>query len=139
MKIVFADTGYWVAVLNPNDDWNARAIEVSRSLDKVRIVTTEMVLTELLAALSKLPIRPIAVQGVERIRTNPNIEVVPQTSLQFGEAFATYKRMVDKEWSLVDCASFEVMRSRGISEALAHDHHFKQGGFRALLREDANP
>lgn len=29
MKIVFADTGYWVAVLNPKDDWNTRANEVS--------------------------------------------------------------------------------------------------------------
>ena len=139
MKIVFADTGYWVAVLNPKDDWNTRAIAVSRSLDKVRIVTTEMVLAELLAALSKVSVRRMAVQGVESICTDPNIEVVPQTSLQFGEAFATYKCMVDKEWSLTDCASFEVMRSRGISEALAHDHHFEQAGFRALLREDANP
>jgi predicted nucleic acid-binding protein len=139
MKIVFADTGYWVAVLNPKDDWNTRANEVSRSLGKVRIVTTEMVLAELLSALSKLPVRTFAVRGAERIRTDPNIEVVPQTSLQFGEAFAAYKRLVDKEWSLVDCASFEVMRSRGISEALAHDHHFEQAGFRALLREHANP
>ena len=105
MKIVFADTGYWVAVLNPKDDWNTRANEVSRSLGKVRIVTTEMVLAELLAALSKVSVRPMAVQGVESICTDPNIEVVPQTSLQFGEAFATYKRMVDKEWSLTDCAS----------------------------------
>lgn len=25
MKVIFADTGYWVAVLNPKDDWNNRA------------------------------------------------------------------------------------------------------------------
>ncbi len=124
---------------NPKDDWNTRANEVSRSLGKFRIVTTEMVLAELLAAFSKLPVRPMAVQGVERILADPNIEVIPQTSLQFGEAFTKYKRMVDKEWSLTDCASFEVMGMRGISEALAHDHHFKQAGFRALLREDTNP
>lgn len=60
MKVVFADTGYWVAVLNPKDDWNTRANEVSRSLGKVRIVTTEMVLAELLAALSKVSVRPMA-------------------------------------------------------------------------------
>ncbi|MGH9196861.1 MAG: type II toxin-antitoxin system VapC family toxin, partial [Acidimicrobiia bacterium] len=69
MKIVFADTGYWVAVLNPKDDWNTRANEVSRSLGKVRIVTTEMVLAELPAALSKVSVRPMAVQGVESICT----------------------------------------------------------------------
>lgn len=134
MKVVFADTGYWVAVLNPNDDWNAKATEASRALGKVRLITTEMVLDELLAALSKLPVRPMVVRGVEAIRGNPNIEVVPQTSLQFGEAFDFYRRMTDKEWSLTDCASFALMRERGLREALAHDHHFEQAGFIALLR-----
>lgn len=55
MRTVFADTGYWAAVLNPNDGLNALAIAASRALGKVRIVTTEMVLAELLAALSKVP------------------------------------------------------------------------------------
>ena len=54
MKAVFADTGYWVAVLNPKDDWNSRALRASSALGKVRFITSEMVLDELLAALSKL-------------------------------------------------------------------------------------
>lgn len=134
MKVVFADTGYWVAVLNPKDDWNNRANELSRSLGKFRIVTSEMVLDELLAGLSKLAVRAMAIRGVDAIRTNPNIEVVPQTSLQFGEAFGMYRHMLDKEWSLTDCASFALMKERGITDALAHDRHFEQAGFVALLR-----
>lgn len=134
MKLVFADTGYWVAVLNPKDGWNSRANEVSHALGKFRIVTSEMVLDELLAALSKIAVRSMAIRGVEAIRANPNIEVVPQTSLQFGEAFAMYHRMPDKEWSLTDCASFGLMKERGVAEALAHDRHFEQAGFVALLR-----
>ena len=74
------------------------------------------------------------VTGVDAIRANPNVEVVPQTSMQFREALDLYKKMADKEWSLTDCASFEIMKARGISEALAHDHHFEQAGFIALLR-----
>ncbi|MGH8468317.1 MAG: type II toxin-antitoxin system VapC family toxin [Gammaproteobacteria bacterium] len=135
MKIVFADTGYWEASLNPNDKLHAKAMEVSASLGKVRLLTSEMVLDELLAALSKVPVRPYAIQGVEAISANPNVEVVPQTSLQFGRAFDLYRRMADKEWSLTDCASFEIMRERGLTEALAHDHHFVQSGFVALLRD----
>lgn len=134
MKVVFADTGYWVAVLNPRDDWNSRANQVSRTMGKFRMVTSEMVLDELLAALSKVAVRAMVIKGVEAIRSNPNIEVVPQTSLQFGEAFDTYRRMSDKEWSLTDCASFGLMLERGITEALAHDRHFEQAGFAALLR-----
>lgn len=134
MKTVFADTGYWVALLNPKDDWHARALDASKSLGKFRLITTEMVLDELLAALSKIPVRASVIRGVDAIRSNPNTEVVPQTSLQFSEAFDAYRRVPDKEWSLTDCASFALMRERGVSEALAHDHHFEQAGFIALLR-----
>jgi predicted nucleic acid-binding protein len=93
-----------------------------------------MVLDELLAALSKIPLRPYAIRGVEAIRSNPNVEVLPQTSLQFVSAFDSYRSVSDKEWSLTDCASFVLMRERGLTEALAHDHHFEQAGFIALLR-----
>lgn len=134
MKVVFADTGYWTAVLNPRDALHDRARQVSASLGKVRILTTEMVLDELLAALSAVPLRPIAVKGVEAIRSNPNVEVVPQTSLQFDAAFGRYRAVTDKEWSLTDCASFNLMTERGLIEALAHDRHFEQAGFVALLR-----
>ena len=134
MKTVFADTGYWVALLNPNDQWHDKAKLTSKNLGKVRQLTTEMVLDELLAALSHLPERAFAIRGVDAIHTNPNVEVLPQTSIQFREAYGLYKRMADKEWSLTDCASFEVMKARGITEALAYDHHFEQAGFTALLR-----
>ena len=135
MKVVFADTGYWVALLNPKDQLHERAKQVSKGLGQVRILTTEMVLDELLASLSQVPTRPAVIRGVESIYANPNVEVVPQTSLQFREALVLFKSRLDKEWSLTDCASFELMSARSISEALAHDQHFVQAGFNALLRE----
>lgn len=135
MKIVFADTGYWEAVLNPHDQLHGRAKQVSASLGKARQVTSEMVLDELLAALSKVSVRPYAIRGVQAIVSNPNVEVIPQSSLQFSRAFDLYRRMADKEWSLTDCASFEIMWERGLTEALAYDAHFVQAGFVALLRE----
>ena len=41
-----------------------------------------------------------------------------------------------KEWGLIGCASFVVMTERGLTKALTADEHFRQAGFRALLRED---
>jgi predicted nucleic acid-binding protein len=38
-------------------------------------------------------------------------------------------------WSLTDCASFVIMDQRQIAEALTHDRHFEQRGYRALLRD----
>jgi predicted nucleic acid-binding protein len=135
MRVVFADTGYWEALLNPKDNLHAKALTISSGLGKTRILTTEMVLDELLAALSPPPGRAFVVRGVDAIRANPNVEVVPQTSIQFRDAYGMYKQMTDKEWSLTDCASFEIMKARGIADALAHDRHFEQAGFIALLRD----
>lgn len=135
MKTVFADTGYWLALLNPRDQLHGKVRIVSASLGQVRIVTTEMVLDELLAGLSALAARATAVNAVDKVFANPNVEVVPQTSLQFREALDLYKSRMDKEWSLTDCASFNLMKERGIVEALAHDEHFVQAGFVALLRD----
>jgi len=135
MNQVFADTGYWQAVLNPADQLHPKATEVSKGLGKVRLLTTEMVLGELLAALARPPVRAIVIRGVDSIRRNPNVEVLPQTSMQFDEAFDLYRQHEDKGWSLTDCASFIVMRRRGIDRALAHDRHFAQAGFVALLAD----
>ena len=134
MKVVFSDTGYWEALLNPRDQLHLRAVEVSKGLGKFRQVTTEMVLDELLAALSKVEVRRFAILGVNAIRANPNVEVIPQTSIQFARAYEAYCAMADKEWSLTDCASFDVMRERKLVDALAHDKHFEQAGFVPLLR-----
>ena len=134
MKVVFVDTGFWIARIKPNDTQSARAAEVTRTLGPVRLLTSEMVLNEFLAAFSAVPLRASAVAFVRTIMANPNVEVVAQTSIQFPEAFELYANRPDKEWSLTDCASFNLMRERGISDALAHDHHFEQAGFTALLR-----
>lgn len=134
MRTVFADTGYWVAQLNPRDQHHGNVKKVTSALGPTRIVTSEMVLDELLAGLSEPPVRALAISAVSGILANPNVEVVPQTSLQFREAFELYKSRTDKGWSLTDCASFNLMKERGITEALALDGHFEQAGFVALLR-----
>lgn len=42
MKIVFADAGYWIALVSPGDEHHARAREVSVALGKFRTVTSEL-------------------------------------------------------------------------------------------------
>ena len=48
MPEVFADTGYWIALLNERDSLHSKARELSARLVDSTIVTTEMVLTEFL-------------------------------------------------------------------------------------------
>ena len=137
MRVVFADTGYWVALLNPHDELHDKATELSKSLNPVHIVTSEMVLTEVLNDFSKRGdyLRKVATELIDNIHKNPNITLISQTSQQFQQGLELYKNRLDKNWSLTDCVSFKIMEQMGIYEALAYDKHFEQAGFRALLRE----
>jgi predicted nucleic acid-binding protein len=136
MKAVFADTSYWIALLYPPDHLHAKVTAMSREISKVRLVTSEMVLTELLNTFSNGSprMRSIVVRAVEEARKAGPVIVVPQSSEQFTLALQRYKQSADKNWSLTDCASFQIMESERISAALTHDHHFVQAGFEALLR-----
>jgi predicted nucleic acid-binding protein len=51
----------------------------------------------------------------------------------FKEAWDFYKARTDKDWSLTDCTSFVVMKSRGIERAFTADRHFEQAGFTVLI------
>ena len=52
MERVFADTGYWIALLNSRDGLHQRAVSASRDLGMAGIITSEMVLTEFLNSFS---------------------------------------------------------------------------------------
>ena len=135
MNAVFADAGYWIALFNPRDQLHTKAITISNTLHGRSIVTSQMVLTEFLnhyAALGQL-FRQRAVQVVRSLQDDADVEVVPQTETQFAAALTLYAQRPDKEWGLIDCASFLIMQERGITEALAHDDHFHQAGFIPLL------
>ena len=138
MSVVFADSGYWVALINPLDALRARARQVSGDLGTVQIVTSEMVLIEVLNHFSRLGprLRATAVAVMGEIVNDPNVEVVELSSAFFNSALERYASRLDQRWSLVDCSSFVLMEDRGIRDALAHDVDFVQAGFSALLRSD---
>ena len=133
MKQVFADTHYWVAIVDPKDSSHDKAKEVSKRLGQVIIVTTEMILVEFANFFRKQNFHEMAKKAIGEIQNNPNVRVIKQTSLQFQSALALYGSHKDKEWSLTDCASILIMKEQGIQEVLTHDQHFTQAGFTILL------
>ena len=138
MAAVFADAGYWIAYLLPDDALNERAKTIMSSLGDTTIVTTQMVLTEVFAHVGRrgARARSNAILLWEDLEINPNVEIVHQTDAQFRAAAERYAARPDQRWSLVDCASFLVMEERHITRALAYDRDFEQAGFVALLREE---
>jgi predicted nucleic acid-binding protein len=136
MMQVFADSSYWIALLNPHDGLHQKALTLSRRFVGHQIVTTEMVLVEILNGFANSGeyLRKKAIQIVDALRTNRQVTIIPQTTRQFENALQRYRRAGDKSWSITDCASFDAMEQSSVSAAITHDRHFEQAGFTALLR-----
>ena len=132
MTTVFADTFYFIALLNINDEGHAKAVELVPLVE--RIVTTEWVLTELADGLATSRQRAMFVQTRRILLADENVEVVPFTMELYQDGMQMYSARPDKEWSLTDCISFVVMQRKGVTEVLTGDHHFEQAGFVALLK-----
>jgi uncharacterized protein len=119
VAIVFADSSYWIALLNPEDEVNPVAERLSRQYK--RILTTEMVLTEVANFFAGYgaSLRGAAVSLIRALQNNANCRVIDQTHESFDRALDHYAQRHDKDWSLVDCASFLLMQEHQIYEALA--------------------
>ena len=132
MKAVFADTVYFLALLNPADQLHLEARGLNLQ-PPGSLLTTEFVLTEVGDGLSRPENRPRFERLLQLLRTQPDVEIVPASSELFCQGCDMHARSPDKEWSLTDCTSFAVMKERAIEEALTSDHHFEQAGFRLLM------
>ena len=137
MRTVFVDTGYWIATVHLNDQWKSAASKAKELLGNVRLLTTDEVLSEFLAALSDggKPLRIQAVKMVRAILDNPNVTVLAQTRESFLRGVTLYEQRADKQYSLTDCISMNAMKANSITEVLTHDRHFEQEGFKALMRD----
>lgn len=133
--MIFADTGFFIALLNPLDALHKRAIGWSRFV-REPICTTEYVLVETVNYFSKPPDRPTVHALLRRLKMGAAYEVLPASPQLFDAGLQLHAARPDKEWSLTDCISFVVMGQRDLTRALAYDHHFEQAGFEPLLRRE---
>ena len=138
MREVFGDTSGWASFFVRTERHHAKAVALMIQWQQRgwRVVTTNYMLTELVALFTsplRVP-RLTAVRYIETIKTASWVEIVHINPALDAAAWQLLKNRQDKEWSLVDCASFVVMPRCGITEALTTDHHFEQAGFVRLLK-----
>jgi predicted nucleic acid-binding protein len=134
MSTVFADTHYFLALLNAADQWHANAVGFTTRFTG-KMLTTSWVLTELADALASTPKgRAEFISTRDDLRADPDARIVVCDEALMEAGVGLYAQRLDKQWSLTDCISFVVMHREGLIEALTGDHHFEQAGFVALLK-----
>ncbi len=131
MTTVFVDTSALYAVLDRDDSNHVKAKAIwPKLLRESVLVTHNYVLVEI-AALVQHRLGMAAARALAR-------DIVPLLGVEWiderrhlaaQEAVLTAGR---KKLSLVDCASFVVMREGGVPEAFCFDAHFKEQGFEVI-------
>ena len=135
MTITFADSFFFLAMMNVRDFAHARAVAMSESIPGP-IVTTQWVLVEVGDAFAKPQDRNRFVELLKLVESDDRFEVVHATDGTFQRGAELFMQRSDKDWSLTDCISFIVMQQRNIRDALTGDRHFAQAGFVPLLQAD---
>ena len=129
---VFIDTSAFYALLDRDDESHRKAKNAWTALLKNgnTLVTNNYVLVETVALIQHR-------LGIEAVRGFQN-DILPLVHVEFVDA-ESHRSGVSallsasrRNLSLVDCISFEMMRTSGIRAAFAFDPHFKEQGFHLL-------
>jgi len=132
MTALFADSFYFLALINPRDTAHDRAVQFSEK-QEIPLITTAWVLTEVADGLSRPPGRSVFSALLQNLETDPLFTIVPPSQILFRQGVDLYATRPDKSWSLTDCISFVTIQQHGLTEALTGDRHFEQAGFKPLL------
>ena len=134
MSGCFADTFFFLALLDRRDEHHARAAAFAAEYHGL-VLTTRWVLAETANTLGASPVRERSALLLQSIEQQSGFRVVRDSDRIYDRGAVLYAERPDKAWSLTDCISFVVMEENGVREALTGDRHFVQAGFVALFAE----
>lgn len=128
----FADTQFFIALLNARDQAHSRALEIEQG-PRLHLITTRWVLAEVADAMASPAYRSRAAMFLTLAKANPWLTILDASDALFEQGCDLYAKRPDKEWSLTDCISFVAMADEGLTKALTGDRYFEQAAFKALL------
>ena len=126
---VFVDTSALLAVLDADDRDHPAVAQAWQDLvsEERELVTSSYVLVETFALVqSRLGVEAVRVLDQDLL---PAVGVIWLDDEVHRAAVSALLTAGRRKLSLVDCASFEVMRRYGLTAALTLDSHFAEQGF----------
>ncbi len=131
--LIFVDSAFILALINERDQHHAQAVGLFRQIRGRPMLITNAVFFEVGNSLARTH-KNEAAELIKEFLISDDVEVIHVTTALLEKAIALYQSFLDKDWGLVDCISFVIMRERGVTQALTSDRHFIQAGFEALMR-----
>ena len=135
---IFLDTAFAIALSVETDQHYDQAVKLAEQLETENtiLITTTAILLEIGNALSKRRYRQAAKELLLSLEQDDKVEIKTITDEFYQKGFELFCNRPDKDWGLIDCVSFVVMRENNLSQALTTDEHFEQAGFVALLKQN---
>jgi len=133
-EAVIVDTGYWIALFDRRDTNHSIAKRnLETLLQDYRMYLTDFIVFETITYLScSIGRHDLAMRFLER-RKGSMFTTIPVDESVKAEALELFKKYSDKVFSVTDCASFSVMKRRGIQKYAGFDDHFRQMGYTCVL------
>ena len=127
--MIFVDSSFWIAAANVRDLHHREAEALYATSRDETLVTTNHVRGETWTYLQRKAGRAAALDFLDDLARSTRVRVHFVTAEQDDEALRWLRRHDEREYSFVDAASFAVMRSLKIRQALAFDGDFTAAGF----------
>jgi predicted nucleic acid-binding protein len=131
IKELFVDTGAWLAVIDPRDQYHRPASTFYRQALQAHrhLITTNLIVAETYVNLRRSLSHAAAIGFLDTIEQSSRIECVWSSPGLEDQARQILRRYADQDFSYVDAVSFALMQEMEITEAFAFDRHFVTAGF----------
>jgi uncharacterized protein len=133
--VIFVDTSFWIALQNARDAHHDEAAALLGTAADIQLVTSSHVQGEAWTWIRRRAGHHHAVRFLDRIDRSRRLQVVHMGEELEERAWTWLRTHDEREYSFVDAASFVLMRSMKIKDALAFDGDFSAAGFRELRPE----
>lgn len=133
---VFVDTSAFVALENRRDAHHQEAVREYRRLIRAGtfLVTSDYVFDETVTLLKVRAGTEIAARWGERLLASALFDLIVIGRETIERALTLFAGTGDQAFGFTDCASFSIMRARGIPVAFAFDEDFRRFGFDQVPR-----
>ncbi len=130
---VFVDASAFISLVVVDDSNHIRAAEIAArlELEKSELVTSSMIIAEVLTVLSMRFSKTLAVEFGARIMKG-GVQIIHPSTFSFEHAWQMWKEEPHKDLSFVDAMSFALIEAEHIPSAFSFDHDFLKRGFEIL-------
>jgi len=130
--VIFVDTSFWVGLRNRRDPNHEQAASMLRQPAGESLLTSNHMRAETWTFLRRRAGHRAAVDFLDHLGRSTRVPVHHVSSEIETRALRWLRKHDEREYSFVDAASFALMSSKRIREALAFDGEFSAAGFIGL-------